>query len=168
MGTGDVDTGGESWLFCRIRACLCALPVARVIEVMRPLPIEPLSGMPRFVRGLCVIRGSPVPVIDGSLLLGGGDGCVGRMVTLRVGDRIVALTAEQVTGIQPIEAAAANRLPPLLQNAAGGAVETIRALDGELLLLLDTLRIIPEAWFDELDARSPPGSAQGSPQGPLS
>jgi purine-binding chemotaxis protein CheW len=143
------------WLLCRIGAPLCALPLDRVVEVMRPLPIEPLAGTPPFVRGMCIVRGLPVPVIDTGLVLSGRGIRVERFVIVKVGDRPIALAVEQVVGVRPIEAESLNALPPLLQNAAGDAVGTIRALDGELLLLLDTMRIIPEALLDELSADAP-------------
>jgi chemotaxis signal transduction protein len=60
---------------------MCAVPAERVPEIMRPLPIEPLSRMPCFVLGLSIIRRSPVPVIDARRLLNGGDAPVGRFVT---------------------------------------------------------------------------------------
>jgi purine-binding chemotaxis protein CheW len=144
------------WLLCRVAAVLCALPVDRVVEVMRPLPIEPLSGMPQFLLGLCIIRGAPVPVVDAGLLLGGSGSRCTRLVTLAVDRRTIALAVEHVIGIRSLDPAALGMLPPLMQNAAGNALEALRALDGELLLLLDTMRIIPEALLDELGAMGAP------------
>jgi purine-binding chemotaxis protein CheW len=140
------------WLLCRVAAGLCALPIDHVIEVMRPLPIQALSGMPQFLLGLCIIRGEPVPVIDAGLLLSGAGSHTGRLVTIAVGGRAIALAVEQVIGIRRIDHAALSMLPPLLQNTAGDAVEAIRALDGDLLLLLDSARIVPAALLDELIA----------------
>ena len=34
---------------------LCAVPLDHVIEVMRTLPIKPVTTGPRYVRGLCII-----------------------------------------------------------------------------------------------------------------
>ncbi len=129
MGTGGVDAEATAWLLCRAATCLCALPVDHVNEVMRPLPIEPLSHMPQFLLGLCIIRGLPVPVVDAGLLLNGGDSRTKRLVTIAVEDRTIALAVEQVIGIRSIDPRALNMLQPLLQNTAGDAVEAIRALD---------------------------------------
>jgi purine-binding chemotaxis protein CheW len=142
-------------LLCRVSACVCAVPSERVTEVMRPLPIEPLSRMPGFVLGLSIIRGSPVPVIDARRLLNGGDAPVGRFVTMAVGDRVIALAVEQVIGIRSIDEAASSKLPPLFQDSAGDAVMALRVLDGELLLLLDTARIVPEALLEKLSEMGP-------------
>src|ERR1700704_3300860 len=61
----DADASGRtSWLLCRAGMHLCAMPLAHVIATMRVLPIEAVSGAPSYVRGLCVIRGAPVAVVD--------------------------------------------------------------------------------------------------------
>lgn len=161
MDVGGVDTEEAAWLLCRAASCFCALPVDPVIEIMRPLPIEPVSGMPAFLRGLCVIRGSPVPVIDAGLLLIGRDIRATRFVTIIIGARTVALAVEQVIGIRRIDLGSLSGLPPLLQSISGNTVEAIRALDGELLLLLDAARIVPQSLLDQslLDQLNAAGSS---------
>jgi purine-binding chemotaxis protein CheW len=126
------------------------LPVEAVSEVMRPLPVEPVSGMPPFASGLCVIRGTPLPVIDAGALLVGSRISPTRLVTLMVGARSVALAVESVLGVRQIDPASVGRLPPLL-SSSGNAVEALRALDGELLLMLDAARLVPHALLDELN-----------------
>jgi chemotaxis signal transduction protein len=41
----------------------CAIPLHHVAETLRPLPIQSVAGMPNFVRGVSVIRGTPTPVV---------------------------------------------------------------------------------------------------------
>src|SRR5271155_6034274 len=48
----------------------CALPIGHVVETMRPLPTEPVAGAKAFVRGLALIRGAAVPVIDLAHVIG--------------------------------------------------------------------------------------------------
>ena len=43
-------------LICRVGDLLCAVPLALVGETMRPLPVEPLAGVPSYVRGVAIIR----------------------------------------------------------------------------------------------------------------
>ena len=43
---------------------LAALPLEHVVETMRPLPVEPLGDAPRFILGLSIVRGEPIPVVD--------------------------------------------------------------------------------------------------------
>jgi chemotaxis signal transduction protein len=78
-----MDNNNKLWITCRISKYSFAIPIEQVIEVMRPLPVETISGIPSFVSGLSVIRGSPVPVIDTGLLLTGREarsGCLARFI----------------------------------------------------------------------------------------
>lgn len=145
------------WLLCRARTRLCALPVERIVETMRPLPAAPFPGAPPFVLGLARIRGAAVPVLD----LGGLLGCaepsqVARFLTLRLDDRRVALAVESVLGLRALSHDLLSELPPLLANAQQDAVVAIGTLDAELLLTLDATRVVPDRLWPLLDAGGPP------------
>ncbi|MBI4584441.1 MAG: chemotaxis protein CheW [Planctomycetes bacterium] len=135
-------------MFLRAGSLLCAIPTIHVSETMRPLEIEPVSGMPEFVLGLAVIRGAAVPVVSLELMLRGAKTeTVSRFVTIRVQDRIVALAVTEVIGVSDLENIDLHELPPLVKHANGQIVEAIGALDEQLLLILKTARILPdEAW----------------------
>jgi purine-binding chemotaxis protein CheW len=139
---------GNASLICRARARLCALPLEHVIETMRPLPIEALAGMPSFVRGLSVIRGTPIPVVDAGVLLGTDEGAGStRFVTLRTGQRQVALSVEEVLGVRSFPAASIADLPPLLRDAGSEVISALGLLDADLLFVLRAARILSdEAW----------------------
>jgi purine-binding chemotaxis protein CheW len=139
-----------SWLLCRADAQRFVVPLRHVIETMRPLPIEAIAGAPSYVRGLCVIRGAPVPVVDAGVLLGRQPVSASRLVALRAGSRTAALLVDMVDGIRAISPSAFNRLPPLLRDAA--TIAAVGILDAELLLSLHTARIIPDDLPVGLDA----------------
>lgn len=134
-------------LVCRVRGRLCALPLGHVIETMRPLPTAAIAGAPHFVRGLAVIRGAPVPVLDVATLLGETDTSPGRFVTLTTGTRHVALAVGSVLGVRPIPPDSFHDLPPLLHEAGSEVVASIGLLDAELLLVLQSSRLLArDAW----------------------
>src|ERR1700733_14675484 len=96
-------------LLFRVRARLCALPLAHVVETMRPLPVEAMAGAPRCVRGLAIIRGAPIPVVDVAELLGEGSvqtdtgtrsQPAARFVAVKVADRGIALAVDGVLGVR--------------------------------------------------------------------
>jgi purine-binding chemotaxis protein CheW len=149
---GANEAGEASWLLCRAGAHLCAMPIEHVIEIMRVLPIEAISGAPPYVCGLCVIRGAPVPVVDVGLLLGNQPTQAKRLVAIRAGSRVIALAVEAVEGIRAIGPEAFNQLPPLLRGAATATIAAIGILDAELLFFLRTARVIPDDLQDRLDA----------------
>jgi len=137
-------------LLVRVATHTCALNLDHVIEVMRPLPIEALAGAPDLVRGLSVIRGAPVPVVALAALFDADGGTCTRFVVVRTGDKRVALAVEAVLGIREFARADYQVMPPLLRDAARGAVETVGALDAELLFVLNTASIIPEELLNSL------------------
>lgn len=149
------DTSGsavrEPTLVCRVGARTCALPLAAVIETMRPLPVEPVRGSPAFVRGISIIRGAPVPVVDAAGLIGGAAVAPARLVTLRVGERTVALAVDAVLGVQTLDTASLAALPPLLGEAAREVVAAIGMLDAGLLVVLDATRLVPDEVFASLE-----------------
>jgi purine-binding chemotaxis protein CheW len=149
---GGDEASRTSWLLCRAGTILGALPIEHVVEIMRPLPIEQITGAPEYVRGLSVIRGAPVPVIDVGLLLGGAITSCTRLVAIKAATRTIALAVDEVIGITGIAADALGQLPPLLRDAATDAIAAIGALDSELIVFLRTGRLVPEDVFARLDA----------------
>jgi purine-binding chemotaxis protein CheW len=134
-------------LLARARGRMCALPLACVVETMRPLPVTPLAGAPAFVRGLAVIRGEAVPVVDlAALLFGPAVEEPTRFVTLRVGDRRVALATGEVVGVRALPTAGAP-LPPLLDGSTA-ALAALGRLDGALLLVLEGARLLEDAPWE--------------------
>jgi purine-binding chemotaxis protein CheW len=134
------------WLLCRDGPHQFALPVTHVIETMRMLPIRSLAGAPPMVRGICIIRGAPTPVIDSALMFNDRPSQCQRLVTVRTGRRTIAFATQAVLGVEAIRADALERLPPLLSNVQ--TIAAVRALDGELVFLLQIARIIPDDVLD--------------------
>lgn len=128
----------------------CALNLAHVLEVMRSMPVEPVAGAPEVVQGVSRIRGTPVPVVVLRTVLGLSSGAFTRLVMLRAGERRVALAVDEVIGIRRFPRTGRSPMPPLLGEAAAGAIETIGALDSELLLILNSARIVPGELLESM------------------
>ncbi len=145
--------GQEPFLICASRSFRVALPLSSVIETLRPLPVDPVGGMPHFVLGLSVIRGEPTPVVDSGLLLSSAPvEKPSRFVTLKAGGRSVALSMDAVIGVRNLAAQALSSLPPLLKGASQEAVQAIGVLDQALLVVLQAARVIPESLWPGLEA----------------
>lgn len=140
------------FLICRVPGRMCALPIEHVIETMRALAIEVVAGAPQFVRGLAVIRGEPLPVVDVARLLGMHETSPGRFVAFRVGTRRIALAVEAVLGIRAIAVGTLQALPMLLHEAGSDVIATIGLLDAELLVVLRGAKLLPEDDWMQLDA----------------
>jgi len=131
------------------------LPLHSIAEVTRPLPIEAISGAPAFVKGVAVIRASPIPVVDLAAILGiEGAGEATRFVVLCVGERKVAVAVESVIGIYNLQGQSLRHAPPLLRDAPGELVEAIAALDGELLFVLRVGLLLPDDLCEALSNKT--------------
>lgn len=148
------DTHLIALLVCQIGRRVCALPVDRVGEIMRPLPVVPIPEAPRHIAGMAVIRGQPVPVLDLGRLLDEGATPVRRFVTLRPSradnteaegegqSAKVAVAVDCVEGIRRIPEGALRAMPSLLHGQAPLLVSAVTPLDTDLLLVLDSMRLV--------------------------
>ena len=104
----------------------------------------PLAGVPSFIQGLAVVRGVPTPVVNAASLLSGEASHPTRFVTVKTGTRRIVLAVDAVVGVVEIPPGSVDALPQLFQNAELDAISAIGMLDGELLLVLRSTRLIPD------------------------
>lgn len=137
-----------SWLLCRVRTSLCALPLAHVIEVMRPLPTTPIAHAAACVLGMCVMRGEAVAVIDAGRCLLNLPCSPTRYVGLRVGAKRIALAVDGALGARVFSSEQTATLPPLLSDASA-TLAAVGSLDRDLLLFLQSSRVVSELALAE-------------------
>ncbi|MDB5581688.1 MAG: chemotaxis protein CheW [Bradyrhizobium sp.] len=136
----------------RARTRLCALPSIHVQETMRVLPTQLLAAAPDFVIGVALIRGMAVPVVDAGALLGETDEpSATRFISLRIGDRSIALAVEAVLGVQELASSELQQLPPLLRDTSSEVMSALGTLDAELLSVLKLARTLTEPILHALD-----------------
>jgi purine-binding chemotaxis protein CheW len=141
-------------------ASTCVIPLEYLVETMRPLPVAPLRGAAQFIKGVSIIRGAPVPVVDlGAILTGHDTVECQRVVTIKLGERRAALAVERVIGVRDLATIPSGQLPPLLRNVATELIEAIGAADEQLLIMLRVTRVIPEEVWATLAASSAAGAA---------
>jgi purine-binding chemotaxis protein CheW len=100
---------------------------------------------------MAMIRGVATPVVDAGALLGSAEAPLPtRFVTLKTAEKQVALAVEKVVGIRGLSAVSLRELPSLLRTAKSELVSEVGMLDRELLLVLQTARIVPESVWRTL------------------
>lgn len=130
----------EFFLIVRAGSLRCALPLSRVGEVMRPLPVKAARGAGPGVLGAAVVRGEPLAVVSLSELLQQAGGQATRFVVVRTPGRACVLAVEAVEAIAPLEDSAWQKLPKLLQNL--DTADEIAAMDEELVVTLNLGRVL--------------------------
>lgn len=135
-------------LLARVRGWVCALPAHYVIEIMRPLPIQPVTGAPPFVLGMSIVRGEVTPIVALEMLLGSPEAnAPNRFVLVRAGERRVILAVDEVLGVQEIDTRHFDKAPGLLTETLPQDVARIGVLDRSVLVVLEAGRLLPEtAW----------------------
>ena len=158
------DGNRDLALVCRVDTRLCALPIGHVVEIMRPLPVEPVVGAPHFVQGFAVVRGAPVPVVDAARLLGGSSIRPERFLAITTAGRRIALAVGAVLGLRPLPSDSLAELPPLLRDAGADVIAAFSLLDAEFLLVLRSARLLPDDAWAEIDAASDRAAARSQDQ----
>ena len=140
------------YLLFRVGSRWCALPAGGVEETTRALPVEPVSDMPPFVRGVTLLRGAPTLVVDVATLLGGEPlTCPERFVSVRLpGGRVAALAVSEVSGLTRGEALGLQAPPPLLSPTSKSSVAALGEHAGALLSVLSLGHVIDDATYDRL------------------
>jgi purine-binding chemotaxis protein CheW len=144
----SADWAGEhNALVFRAGPLLCALRLDEVIETMRPLANQPIAGTPAFVIGICIMRGIPTLVIDVARLLGDATAEVSRFISVRTERGPVAFATGAIEGVRTVSAQSTQYSPALLGDAAGRLIAAVGTIDAAPVLLLPTMRLVPdEVW----------------------
>lgn len=140
------------FLMCRVGSSLAAIPLEHVAETLRPLPIGQLGGIPPFVLGVSILRGIPTPVVDLNRLLtqnsGGPASPPRRFVSLRVGQRMLALAVDDVVAVRVLTESVLTDIPPLVREIDDTCLSSMGTLDAELVLVLEASRVMSESsWL---------------------
>lgn len=145
MGTVTTPQVTTKWLLCRAGPRACGLPLETVLLTLRRPALESWAGSHTVADGVATVRGEVVPVVSLSRILSGQarDG-EKRLVVLSVAGRKVGLGVSAVLGIRSFSEAATSELPPLLADERADHVSRLGLLDGELLVLLRTGRLVPD------------------------
>lgn len=128
-----------------------AVPIAHVVETLRPRPLHALRASPDFVRGLAVLRGELTPVVDlHALVHGRPSTATTRLVLVRVATRRVALAVDVVVGVASLDVPSVEGLPDACGPVAR-AIAAARSKALDLVLLLDLVRLVPAETFVEVE-----------------
>lgn len=139
------DVGDSYFLLVQARMWICAFAAESVIEVMRPLPIEPVRGAPPFVLGVAMIRNSVTPVVALDTLLGANESTPPqRFVLVHAGSRRLALAVESIRGVEKLTPSQLESASPLLSEVLPDHAARLGTLDRSVLVILEAGRLMTE------------------------
>lgn len=121
------------------------VPIEDVQEVLFSQPLSEVPLAPPAVAGLLNLRGRIVTVIDLKRLLHGqGAQDEAMNMVIRLDNDEVSLLIDRIGDVMRVDAAAVEATPPTLQGLARDFIHGVLPLQGDLLLLLDTQRMLDD------------------------
>jgi purine-binding chemotaxis protein CheW len=127
---------------------LCGIDADRVQEILRDQPFTPVPLAPPGVLGLINLRGQIVTAVDARCRLGMGDapqGAARTHVIVRSGDEAVSLVVDAEKEILEVDPATFEDTPDTVPEAMSRMLAGVHKLDGYLLAILDSDRVVSVA-----------------------
>jgi purine-binding chemotaxis protein CheW len=121
-----------------------ALPIERVREIIRPLPMQTLPHAPAMVVGVVDHRGHVVTIIDLRVRFEVGYGeqtGPARWLIVNRGPRLLGLVVDRVNEVFKVQDAEARNVPELGAGSAQRAITAAYSHHGRLLFVVDVDRI---------------------------
>lgn len=140
----------------RVRDQELAFPIRFVRETIRMRPVTRVFLTPPWLVGIFSLRGEIVPAVDLSPWLGLPRAPIGeesRLVVLRLGSKVLAVLADELSELRVLDPALVAPPPPtlsaeqaaLLSGVAATPTGTVRILDPEALLRSERMRSLETA-----------------------
>ena len=140
----------SGWCTFRVGGRLYGVDLARVQEVLRPMPITPLPLSPPAIAGVVNLRGQIVTAVDLRRLFGGSADAREQHARAHIvvfdGSTPVSLLADAIGDVQYADADAFEPSPETLRGVARSLVPKVVKLEHELLLVLDLDRTLDLAF----------------------
>lgn len=132
----------------RIGDDLFAAEVLNVDRVLRFTAPNPVPDVPRWIQGVIEHRGSVIPVVDLRLRIERDEveaSASTRILVLNTSDGFVGAIADAVVEVAAVPASAVSAPPPLFRGLAADAVRGIAKVRDQLVVVLDTDRVLTRA-----------------------
>ena len=154
----------QAWCTFRLAGGNYGVELARVQEVLRPLPVTRLPLAPPAIAGLINLRGRIVPVVDLQVVLGTESAPArstaapahrptgGGFVVVRSAEGPIALRVDAIGDVRRADQPPPPSLPAEPspgRDADGSFIARTLALPGELLVVLDLDRVLACAFSEE-------------------
>lgn len=129
----------------RIDNAFYGVPIEDVQEVLFSQPLSEVPLAPPAVAGLLNLRGRIVTVIDLKRLLHGAPAQEEAMnMVIHFDNDEVSLLIDRIGDVMRVDEAAVEATPPNLQGLSREFIRGVLPLPDELLLLLDTQRMLDD------------------------
>ncbi len=154
--------GTARYLAFSVRDVDLAVPILRVVEIVRYAEPSRLPNAPEVVRGVVGIRGSVVPAVDLGRVLGFGETPITARSCLvlveaaaKDGPTVVGVIVDRVREVADVPHRSLERPPEFGAPVRAAYLAALYAARGQLVCVLDVDRVLEAAGLERAPA---PGS----------
>jgi chemotaxis signal transduction protein len=122
-----------------------AVPIVRVREIINQQQITGLPNMPEYMEGIADIRGNVIPIINLKKLmhLQHSSEQESKIIVITRGKITYGVLVDSITGVTTINEKDIQPSEGIAGNASTAFVDGIAKLDGRLIIILNTINLIP-------------------------
>ncbi len=145
MSTRTETRRAQEYVVFRVGELRCGLPIHRIQEIDRNMPITRVHTAPPWVRGVINLRGRIVTIIDLAARLGVQRACSAgscKTVVAQADDELIGLLVEEVDDIVTPGPTGVLPTPPHLPQRVGQYAAGVLVLEDSLVILLDADTIL--------------------------
>lgn len=124
---------------------LYGVDIHQVRGIEKILPLTRVPNAPAFVRGVCNLRGSVIPVIDLKQRLaipGGLDEANAKIIIVNIGKQTVGMTIDAAADVVSIESQDVEPSPTLVTGIDTEFIQGVAKISNRLLIILNLERIL--------------------------
>lgn len=124
---------------------LYGVDIHQVRGIEKLLPLTRVPNAPSFVKGVCNLRGSVIPVIDLKKRLdipGGLDESKAKIIIVNIGRQTVGMTIDAAADVVSFESEDIEPSPSLVTGIDVEFIEGVAKISNRLLIILSLERIL--------------------------
>ncbi|MCF8009843.1 MAG: chemotaxis protein CheW [Clostridiales bacterium] len=149
-----VSAGEEQVVVFTLEEQHYAIPIASVLEIIRPENINSIPGTPVFLEGIIEIRGEIMPVMDlrkrfelSSTPYNNST----RIIMVDTGENPVGMVVDAVVEVMKIPPDSKRPAPHVISsNIKNNYINSIALVEGKMIILLEVLNILYDSEQQEL------------------
>ncbi|MGI6364559.1 MAG: chemotaxis protein CheW [Bacillota bacterium] len=132
---------------------LYGVEILQVRGIEKMLPLTRVPNAPSFVKGVCNLRGSVIPVIDLKKRLGlasTGEVSDAKIIIVNVGKQVVGMTIDAAADVVSLDSNQVEPSPTLVSGIDAQFISGVAKVSNRLLIILDMERILTADQIDDL------------------
>jgi purine-binding chemotaxis protein CheW len=133
----------EQFAVFSISTEIFGIPIAKVVEIVKPQKVFSIPGLPDFLSGVMSVRGLVIPLIDLRRRFGvNSTGKKERIIVTRFGKEKIGLLVDEIREIFTFSAGEISAPPSFFKGFKAEYITGLGSKDDSIIILLDIDRLL--------------------------